>query len=164
MSDVNYSIVSGRLVKDSVLTKTKEGLSRLDFCLATNRNVKNKEKNTWESKASYLYMSLFGERAEKMQAFLIKGKSIAVEGETRVSEWMSDGKKHSRQFLLPLKIDFIGGGSSKKENNENGQVENSQAASEDPSVATGADEIPFDDSYYPDSEVPSTVQNGEEKW
>ena len=64
MTDVNYTIITGRLVKDPVL---RNGTSKVGFfVVAANRNFKNKA-GEWKQETAFLPCKAFGWPAEALQ-------------------------------------------------------------------------------------------------
>jgi single-strand DNA-binding protein len=102
---MNYNkvIVGGRLTKDSTLTSTASGKKVLEFSIACSDKYGDKEE------VLYLDCVMFGERAEKVAQYLVKGKQMLVDGKLRLENWTgSDGVKRSKHSLLVDNFTFAG--------------------------------------------------------
>lgn len=102
---MNYNkvIVGGRLTKDSTLTSTTSGKKVLEFSIACSDKYGDKEE------VLYLDCVMFGERAEKVAQYFVKGKQMLVDGKLRLENWTgSDGVKRSKHSLLVDNFTFAG--------------------------------------------------------
>nr|WP_225315964.1 single-stranded DNA-binding protein [Borrelia duttonii] len=90
MSDINNITLSGRLVKDSLLSHSSTNLAILNFSIANN--IKVKREGEWKDNAQFFNCVLFGKRAEALFHFLSQGKQVVVHGSMR-HEYYKD--KHS---------------------------------------------------------------------
>lgn len=64
----------GRLSKDSELRYTTDGKSVLDINLACDDGYGDNKKTLWAR------CSLWGERGEKLEQYLVKGQQVYIEG------------------------------------------------------------------------------------
>ena len=101
MTNLNMVCLVGRVVKDPELVKGPDGLSRLTFSLAVNRDQKVKDSDEWEQSVTFVDLTLFGKRAEGLQKWLKKGKSVSVSGHLRQNMWEKDGQKRSELRVIP---------------------------------------------------------------
>lgn len=92
---INRCVFSGNLTRDAELRTTMTGSSVLNFSIALNEYRKNADDYV-----SYLDFVVFGDRAEKLQRHLVKGKKVVVEARARQNRWESNGQNRS-------KIEFI---------------------------------------------------------
>ena len=102
---MNYNkvIVGGRLTKDSALTSTGSGKKVLEFSIACSDKYGDKEE------VLYLDCVMFGERAEKVAQYFVKGKQMLIDGKLRLETWTgSDGVKRSKHSLLVDNFSFAG--------------------------------------------------------
>lgn len=109
---MNICIISGNLVRDPELTKTSNGLSKLQFSLAVSRPyTKDGEKET-----DFLTIIAWRTLAENCYKYLKKGSKCTVVGsvQTRTYEARDGIKKYVTEILAD-KIEF---NSSKPTNNE----------------------------------------------
>jgi len=107
-SDVNHVVLIGRLTRDAELKYTANGSAVSKFSIAVNRN--RKVGDTWQDEANFFDVTLWGNRGEKLNQYLTKGKQIGVQGELRQSRWEQDGQPRSRVEIHALNIQLLGGG------------------------------------------------------
>jgi single-strand DNA-binding protein len=111
MADINHVVLVGRLTRDAELKYTANGQAVCKFSLAINRRRKNGEQ--WEDEANYFDVVLWGRQGEALTQYLLKGKTIGVEGELRQDRWQQqDGQNRSRVAVVAANIQLLGGGSS----------------------------------------------------
>lgn len=109
MSDVNWTIQIGRLTRDAELKYTSAGMAVTKFAIAVNRRVKQGE--TWTEEANFFNVILWGRLGESLNAFLVKGKQVAVTGELRQNRWTGDdGTNHSTIEIVASGVQLLGGG------------------------------------------------------
>jgi len=99
---VNILIVSGRLGKDAELRYTPKGTAVLEFSLAVSDPFK-KDKPLW------LEGVLFGDRAEKLQQYMIKGKHILLDGKLDVNINRTDRGTWTNVKIIVNFLEFLGG-------------------------------------------------------
>ena len=97
MTDLNSVSLGGRITKDVVLEKTKEGLSLVRVSFAVNRSTKNKDSEEYVDKPVYV-----DNYAESMFKYFTKGTYITVQGHLDMDSWTStDGTKNTRLKVVP---------------------------------------------------------------
>ena len=103
---MNKVIFTGNLGKDAILKFVpNSGKAILEFSVGVARGFKREDGTDWFNCA------LFGERAEKISPFLMKGTKVLIEGALRINSYEKDGvKKYSTQILVN-NLEFL----SKKE-------------------------------------------------
>jgi single-strand DNA-binding protein len=137
MSDLNQSILIGRIVRDAKLAYTTNGKAVTKFSLAVNK--KRKDGDVWKDKADFFDLTLWGQLGESLHQYLTKGKQIAVIGELTQERWEQDGQNKSRVTITVQSIQLLGGNSNNS----------ASASSEDYSPPTAGgddsyqDDIPF---------------------
>lgn len=95
MSDLNDVKLYGRVVKDAELSSSETtGTKILKFSVATNKS-KKKADGTWEDVVYFFPLTIFGNYAEKMHKYLVKGQKVIVEGFLRQDKWEKEGVKKS---------------------------------------------------------------------
>ena len=101
---MNKIIISGNLGRDSELTFIpNSGKGVLKFSIGVARGFKKEDGTDWVN------CTLFGDRAEKLSSYLIKGTKVLVEGALRINSYEKNGeKKHSTEVLVN-NVEFIGG-------------------------------------------------------
>lgn len=100
MSDINLVACTGRLTRDPELRTLPSGTDVLNFGIAVNDSVMNKQTNEWEDRPNFFECSVFGKRAVGLSKFLCKGMLVFIEGKLRWSSWEKDGQKRSRVDIV----------------------------------------------------------------
>lgn len=134
MRDMNRVILIGRLGKDPVLRETKNGVSVVQFTLATSRKLRASEPAEPGSataalieKTEWHRIVAWGAEAERCAQYLKKGEAVCVEGEIRSHSY--NDKEGTVRLAFEVHADtvrFLGGGSVKRL--EKPEHEESQAA------------------------------------
>ena len=110
MADINHVVLVGRLTRDAELKYTAGGQAVCKFSVAVNRRRKNGDQ--WEDEANYFDVVLWGRQGEALNQYLLKGKSIGVDGELRQDRWQQDGQNRSKVEIVANNIQLLGGSSS----------------------------------------------------
>lgn len=102
MTDLNSVNLGGRITKDAILEKTKEGLSLVRVSFAVNRSTKKKDSEEYVDKPVFVDFTIFGNYAETMFKYFTKGRYITVQGHLDMDSWTStDGTKNSKLKVVP---------------------------------------------------------------
>ena len=109
MADINRVVLVGRLTRDAELKYTANGQAVCKFSIAVNRRKKNGDQ--WEDEANYFDVTLWGRQGEAVNQYLLKGKSVGVDGELRQDRWQQDGQNRSKVEIVASNIQLLGGGS-----------------------------------------------------
>ncbi len=126
MTDLNAVSLGGRITKDAVAEKTKNGLDVVRFSIAVNRSQKDGEN--WTQKAVFVDLTLFGNYAISMLKYLIKGIYVTVEGYLDMDSWTSqDGKKQTRLKVVPRQGGINPWVSGKTKSTENNTTQNTNS-------------------------------------
>ena len=143
MADINHVVLIGRLTRDAELKYTANGQAVCKFSVAVNRRRKNGDQ--WEDEANYFDIVLWGRQGEAINQYLLKGKSIGVEGELRQDRWQQDGQNRSKIEIVANNIQLLGntpGSGGGSAGPDQGFAKNSR--NEPPPADDGfADDIPF---------------------
>jgi single-strand DNA-binding protein len=107
MADINHVVLVGRLTRDAELKYTAGGQAVCKFSLAVNRRRKNGDQ--WEDEVNYFDVVLWGRQGESLNQYLVKGKSVGVEGELRQDRWQEDGQNRSKVEIVANNIQLLGG-------------------------------------------------------
>ena len=107
MADINHVVLVGRLTRDAELKYTTGGQAVCKFSVAVNRRRKNGDQ--WEDEANYFDVVLWGRQGEALNQYLLKGKSVGVEGELRQDRWQQDGQNRSKVEIVANNIQLLGG-------------------------------------------------------
>lgn len=122
MSDLNSVQLSGRIVRDSGIRTTADGIKILDFSIAVNRARKDGNGNFTEE-GNFFPLAIFGDYAEKMQPYLKKGQRIIVEGFLVQNKWTAeDGKTRSATEIGVGKIHLVFDSKKSKDGKEQDEV------------------------------------------
>jgi single-strand DNA-binding protein len=123
MSDLNVAALVGRLSRDSVIRTTAKGDKFCQFNVAVNRSRK-REDGVWEDVPNFFGFALYGERAEKLSPYLVKGQTVSIQGHLVLDRWESQGVPHSRLDVTVDDLRLFGAAPAKKEaDNTDGGVE-----------------------------------------
>lgn len=104
---INKAIISGNLTRDPEARQTAGGMTVLNFGVAVNERVKNKQSGEWEDYPNFIDCTIFGARAQSVSRFLSKGSKVAIEGKLRWSQWEHDGQKRSKIEVIVDEIEFM---------------------------------------------------------
>ena len=107
MADINHVVLVGRLTRDAELKYTAGGQAVCKFSVAVNRRRKNGDQ--WEDEANYFDVVLWGRQGESLNQYLVKGKTVGVEGELRQDRWQQDGQNRSKVEIVAGNIQLLGG-------------------------------------------------------
>ena len=79
----------------------------LSFGVAVNDRAKNQQTGEWEDRPNFIDCTMFGNRAEKLGSYIVKGNKVAIEGKLRWSQWEKDGQKRSKLEVIVDEIEFM---------------------------------------------------------
>ena len=91
---LNLFIASGNLGNDIEVRFTPNGKCIGQFSLPVKSGWGDNEKTSW------VKCKVLGDRAEKLQPYLLKGSLVTVNGRFEMDEWEKDGVKHSQPVIL----------------------------------------------------------------
>ena len=102
---MNKIIVSGNLVRDAELRFTPQGTPVAEFRMGVRDDMLKKREN----RSVFLDIVLFGQRAEALHKYLLKGKSILVEGrlDVRINKGQ-DGRTFTNIQVYANRLEFLG--------------------------------------------------------
>jgi single-strand DNA-binding protein len=107
MPEVNHVMIAGNLTKDPAVRKTSNGISVINFCLASNHRFRD-ATNQWSEDVCYVGVVAWSKLADSCMAKLRKGSAVLVEGELQSRTWHGEDaaartvveiKAHRIQFL-----------------------------------------------------------------
>lgn len=116
----NYGCIQGNLTRDPEVRKTNDGVTVVNFQLASTRNYKNRDGNY---DADFIPCFAFRNVAERIAKYCKKGSQIIVEGSLESSRYTdNDGNNRTRLQLSVDDFNFSGGrnegGASDSSSNE----------------------------------------------
>lgn len=98
--NINTVVLAGRTTKDPEIKVTPSGTTVLSFSLAVNDTKKNAQ-GEWEEIANFFDCVLFGERAERIAQYIIKGSKLTVNGRLHQNRWQAqDGTNRSSVSII----------------------------------------------------------------
>lgn len=102
---INNVVISGNIGHvDSRSTQT--GTVILEFSVAVNERMQDKQTGEWKDRANWIECVIFGRRAESLSRFLEKGMKVSVAGKLRQSSWEKDGQKRSKVQVVADEIEL----------------------------------------------------------
>ncbi len=134
MASLNHCMFIGNLGKDAELRYLASGMAKLDWTLAVNYRRGETNETEWVN------CVWFGERAEKLAQYLVKGTSLYVEGRMNTRTWDDDGgKRHYRTEIVVNTVQLLGGRGGGEPITEPHTRKGNAA-----SAADAGDDLPFD--------------------
>lgn len=109
MTDLNSIVITGNLVHDigeKDLQKVGE-TTKLTVTIASNQSVK--VNGEWKNEPSFFDVVMWGKLADNLKPYLVKGKSIGIEGHLKQDRWEKDGQKKSRIYITADNVKLLGG-------------------------------------------------------
>src|SRR5574344_534785 len=107
MTDINKTILIGRLTRDAEIKYTTSGTAIATCSIAVNASRKDQSGN-WVDEANFFDVTLFGKAAENLKAYLLKGKQIAVTGHLKQDRWEKEGQKFSKVYIVADAVELLG--------------------------------------------------------
>ena len=104
MTDVNYDVKTGRLVKDVESKQIGEAFL-ISGCIAVNRSYK--KNGEWVEEASFFNFKQWFKSQKQVEFYtkrLKKGTPITIDGEFIQEKWEKDGQKQSAYVLMANRI------------------------------------------------------------
>lgn len=104
---INSVTICGNITRDAELRATGAGLQILSFTVAVNDRRRN-QQGQWEDVPNFVPCTLFGERAEKLAGYLVKGVKVCVTGKLHYQSWQAkDGTKRHELEVNVSDVDFM---------------------------------------------------------
>ena len=106
---LNLIAISGNLGSDASLRQTQSGASVLSWSMAVNDRRKNSQTGEWEDVVSWVPCILFGNRAQSIVSYMLKGVKVSIQGKIREDRWQDreSGQNRSRLEVIVDEIDFM---------------------------------------------------------
>lgn len=134
MSSVNVVVLVGRLTRDAELKYTPSGTAVCEFSLAIDRAG---DMQDGEPGAGFFDVQLWGQSAERIADWLVKGKQVGVQGELKHHRWEAqDGTKRSKVEIKTFQVQLLG---SKSDNQSSSEDDASDRFEPATSGQTGSD-------------------------
>jgi single-strand DNA-binding protein len=107
MPEVNHVLIAGNLTKDPVIRKTSNGISVINFCLASNHKYRD-ANNQWAEDVCYVGVVAWSKLAESCMDKLRKGSAVLVDGELQSRTWHAeDGSTRTVVEIKAHRIQFL---------------------------------------------------------
>ncbi len=102
MTDINNTVLVGRLTKDIEIKYTNSGAAIGNLSIAVNRSRKQDDQRVDE--ASFFDVKIYGKTAESLRPYLTKGNGRAVGGSesARIRPERKAGERTGRESARPL--------------------------------------------------------------
>lgn len=136
MNSVN---IIGNMTRDPEVRHTSAGMPLVTFGIAYNGKRKN-ASGEWVDQPHFFDVTAWGERFEKVAAYLSKGKKIGVSGRLEYQTWEQDGVKRSKVQIVANDITFA---SSKSDGDSGPVAREPQPDGYTPANMPDDDDIPF---------------------
>lgn len=106
MSDLNQTVIQGRLTREIETRFAKSGTAVGNFGVASNRKYKEVEEVT------FLDCTVFGKTCEIMAQHFNKGSQVLLRGRLKTESWddRQTNQKKSKLVLIVEDFHFVGGG------------------------------------------------------
>lgn len=100
---MNSIVIAGNVGRDAETRRTGNGQTVTNFSVAVRRHDK-------EEGPLWFDVAMWGEFGEKMQEYITKGKTVAVQGELTVRVYNGEAKLG----VNARKVSFLGGGTRRE--------------------------------------------------
>ena len=112
MNSVN---LIGRIATNIELRYTPEGTAIAEFVIAVDN---------YGDKTSFISVTCWRKLAENVTEYMEKGRQVGVSGELVQDRWENkEGEKRSKIKVTARNVKFLGGGSGKKQENNQDDVD-----------------------------------------
>lgn len=103
---MNQVVLIGRLTKDPGTSVSQSNAMVSRFTLAVDRDYKRDGEQT----ADFIRIITFGKTAELVDAYLFKGRQVAVHGRIQTGSYTNkDGQKVYTTDIIADRVQFLGG-------------------------------------------------------
>jgi len=103
---MNQVVLIGRLTKDPGTSVSQSNTMVSRFTLAVDRDYKRDGEQT----ADFIRIITFGKTAELVDAYLFKGRQVAVHGRIQTGSYTNkDGQKVYTTDIIADRVQFLGG-------------------------------------------------------
>ena len=137
---MNVMIISGNLGRDMEIRYTQNQKAIGSFSLPVKQGYGEHEKTSW------VEVKILGDRAQKLQPYLVKGKEVTVSGEFVFEQWEKDGVKTGKPVLIMNHLDMHGGAQSQPVQHSNhGQPAQQSRAAQSSQAPAPSNFDDFDD-------------------
>lgn len=110
MIDINSIVIRGRLVKDPILSYTKNQKALCKFAIANNRGGTGEDQNV-----GFFHVVCWGKIAEATSKYCVKGSAVTIQGTLEQSRW--EDQNGQRQSWININARLVQFDSRKKSEN-----------------------------------------------
>jgi single-strand DNA-binding protein len=143
MASLNRVELIGNLGRDPEIRYTPGGTAVATFSLATSEKVKNKS-GEWEVRTEWHNIVLYARLAEVAGEYLLKGKSVYLDGKLKTRKWQDrDSKDRYTTEIIGDRLLMLGSRNNGNPEGSDDQPAESPATEEIPPTCTPDDEDPF---------------------
>lgn len=136
-SNINRVVLTGNLTSDPDLRSLQSGTAVCKLRLAVNTRRKGGD-GSWEDKANYFDVTVWGAQGENCARYLAKGRPVAIDGRLEWREWNDQqGNKRQSVEIVADTVQFLAGGRDDGGQNGGGGQSNGFSARSDIPVDTG---------------------------
>jgi single-strand DNA-binding protein len=109
MSSLNRVILLGNLGKDPEVRYTQGGTTVANLRIATNERRPD-GSGGWKDETEWHSVVLFGKQADLAKQYLVKGRTVLIEGSLRTRQWQDkEGQKRWSTEIVAQNMRFVGG-------------------------------------------------------
>ena len=111
MASFNKVILVGNLTRDPEVKYTTGGTAVAEIGLAVNRTWFDQKSNERKEETTFVDVTLWGRQAEVAGEYLVKGRSVLIEGRLQLDSWddKETGKKRSKLRVVGEQMQMLGG-------------------------------------------------------
>ncbi len=111
MGTVNTAIVVGNLGRDAEIRYTSGGAAVSTLSIATTDVWTDRTSGQRQERTEWHRVVLWGKQAESLKDYLLKGRTIYVEGRLQTRQWDDrDGNKRYTTEIRADRVVLLGGG------------------------------------------------------
>ena len=111
MGTVNKAIVVGNLGRDAEIRYTSGGAAVSTLSIATTDVWTDRTSGQRQERTEWHRVVLWGKQAESLKDYLLKGRTIYVEGRLQTRQWDDrDGTKRYTTEIRADRVVLLGGG------------------------------------------------------
>lgn len=144
MGSLNKVLLIGNLGADPELKYTPSSRAVCNFSIATTEVFKDKA-GVKQERTEWHRITVWGDQGENCSKYLVKGRSVYVEGKLQTRTWDKDGQKHYATDVVADRVVFLGGSNGARGGEENSAPRDSGGQQRGAVVppAGSDDDIPF---------------------
>lgn len=137
MAGYNRIVLVGNLTRDPELKQLSSGQSVCRLGLASNRQFKNRQTGMQVQEVCYVDVDVWGAQADSCQKFLLKGRSVLVEGRLKFDSWQDQqGATRSKHSITADRVVFLSNSGAQADDQSESQSASKNDSEEKVSFAT----------------------------